>query len=346
VQDEPSGIPTRAAIERLQHMQAREHFVGQAPAFLAAIQRIDQIAQSQANVVISGETGTGKELVARALHYSGPRAEEPFVPVNCGSLPDSLLEDELFGHERGAFTDARSRRDGLIMQANGGTLFLDEVDALSPRAQVALLRVLQDRTVRRLGSEQSHLVDVRFVAASNAPLGSLVHTGGFRSDLYFRLCVLLIDLPPLRAREGDVLLLARHFLDRYAPDGTSLHLDRSAEMALLRCPWPGNVRELENVIQRAVTFARGPILSAADLGLPAVQAPAAAPSAPRQAEIEVAVRSFREEKRAAIEAFERDYLLRLMRTHAGNITRAAQAAGKERRDLGRLLKKYRLAARA
>ena len=173
---------TEQAIERLREAQALSRFIGDAACFLDIVARLPLLARTDASVVISGETGTGKELAARALHYLGSRAERPFVPVNCGSLPDNLLEDELFGHERGAFTDARSRRAGLIIQANGGTLFLDEVDSLTPRAQVALLRVLQDKTVRALGSERVQTVDVRFIAATNADLMSLVHASTFRSD--------------------------------------------------------------------------------------------------------------------------------------------------------------------
>ncbi|MGQ0537707.1 MAG: sigma-54 interaction domain-containing protein [Gemmatimonadaceae bacterium] len=335
------------AIKRLRELQALDRFVGESPVFLDAIDQLPILARSNASVVVSGETGTGKELVARAIHYLGGRAARPFIPVNCGSLPDSLLEAELFGHERGAFTDARQRRTGLIAQAHGGTLFLDEVDTLSARAQVALLRVLQDRTVRALGSDREQTVDVRFVAATNVSLGALVHEGRFRSDLYFRLYVLTVDLPPLRSRQKDVLLLARHFIQRYAEPGADIRLTDDAERALLRHRWPGNVRELENVIHRALTLAPLDGITARDLGLEASPATAAhltASAAPLPAAVsrsDVLLR-YRDAKRAAVDAFERDYLTRLMRAHRGNITRAAVASGKERRDLGRLLKKYRL----
>ncbi len=336
-----------AAIKRLRELQALDRFVGESPAFLKSIDHLPLLARSTACVVISGETGTGKELVARAIHYLGPRAARPFVPVNCGSLPDSLLEAELFGHERGAFTDARQRRVGLIAQADGGTLFLDEIDALSARAQVALLRVLQDHTVRALGSDREHTVDVRFVAATNTSLGTLVHEGRFRSDLYFRLYVLTVDLPPLRSRQSDVVLLARHFINRYAQSGSGVQLADDAQRALQRHRWPGNVRELENVIQRALTLAQVETITARDLGLelppprvsedaPSLAPPIGAPSRP-----DIIIK-YRDAKRDAVDAFERDYLTRLLLAHRGNITRAAIAAGKERRDLGRLLKKHRM----
>ena len=225
------------------------------------------IARHSATVVISGETGTGKELISRAVHYLGPRAPHPFVPVNCGALPDALLEDELFGHERGAFTDAKARRAGLLSQAEHGTVFLDEVDSLTPRAQVALLRVLQGGTYRSLGGDLERPLDVRFVAATNTSLSALVRAGRFRSDLYYRLCVLAIHLPPLRDRREDILLLARHFLTKYQDGPVPVQLAADAERALLAYSWPGNVRELENVIQRSLAMTAAPVIVAADLGL-------------------------------------------------------------------------------
>jgi DNA-binding NtrC family response regulator len=332
--------PTRDAIESLRHSQALLRLVGQSPVFVRAIGCIPALARGDAPVVISGETGTGKELVARALHYAGPRAPYPFVPVNCGSLTDTLLEDELFGHERGAFTDARSARHGLLVHAERGTLFLDEVDSLTPRAQVALLRVLQDRTFRALGSTRERSVDVRFIAATNTPLRALVQAGAFRGDLFYRLCVLTVELPPLRARRDDVMKLARHFLARTAAGATAFHLSPAAERALLAHDWPGNVRELENVILRAQTLAAGSLITPDDLGLDAAPEPDAAPAAPDPRPLEA--RAFQEAKRAAVEAFELDYLTRLLRAHGGNVSRAARTAGTERSDLRRLLKKHRL----
>jgi DNA-binding NtrC family response regulator len=332
---------TEPAIARLRESHALKKLIGGSPSFQRAISGIPKLARGQAPVVINGETGTGKELVAEALHYCGPRAGHPFVAVNCGSLTDTLLEDELFGHERGAFTDARSARRGLLVQADRGTLFLDEVDSLTPRAQVALLRVLQDRTFRALGSERERSVDVRFLAASNRPLDELVESSHFRSDLYFRLCVLTVELPPLRERVEDVLLLADHFLAKHAPRGEPPHgFTAEAEHALLAHGWPGNVRELENVVLRARTVASGDRITPDELGLRPPHAP------PRPFELLAArpdaLQGFQEAKREALEAWERQYLTRLLRRHAGNVSRASRAAKKERNDLKRLLKKYDL----
>jgi DNA-binding NtrC family response regulator len=326
-------------VRRLVAIEAQAKLVGRAPGFLRAIAALPAVARSDGPVLITGETGTGKELIARALHYLGPRDRFPFVPVNCGALVDTLLEDELFGHEPGAFTDARRRRPGLIAQAHRGTLFLDEVDALSRRAQVALLRVLQDRRFRALGSGREERVDVRFIAATNVPLDELVRGGHFRADLYYRLSVFTLRLPPLRERREDVLRLAEHFLRVHAPaDRAPLELSAEARAALLAHDWPGNVREIENSIVRAVYTAPRPAIGAGDLGLappPAEREPAGRPPGP-------AAGTFKAMKRLTVLAFERDYLIRLMTEHRGNVSRAARAAGKERRDLGKLLKKHQL----
>jgi DNA-binding NtrC family response regulator len=320
-------------VRRLRDAEALTSLVGGAPVFAKIVARLPSIADSDRTVLISGETGTGKELVARAIHYLSTRAPFPFVAVNCGLLPDALLEDELFGHERGAFTDAREGRHGLIAQGDKGTLLLDEVDALSPRAQVALLRVLQDRTFRALGSTREQHSDVRFLAASNARLPELVESGRFRADLFYRLAVFSIDLPPLRERTGDIIDLANHFLAKHAPEAPRRHLSRTAEAALAAWPWPGNVRELENTIVRALHVGAGDEIQVEDLGLK--PASRLLPTGG----------SFRIEKQRAIEAFERAYLITLMRAHRGNVSQAARVARKERRDLGRLLKKHGLDAR-
>ncbi len=327
---------TADAIDQLQATEALAALVGENPRLRDVIRRLPTIANNDATVLVTGETGTGKELVARAIHYLGPRAPFPFVPVNCGALPDTLLEAELFGHERGAFTDARGARTGLVCEAQGGTLCLDEVDSLTPRAQVVLLRLLEDRTFRPIGSSREQRGDVRFVAITNARLPDRVAAGAFRADLYYRLSVFTAELPPLRERKDDVPLLAEHFLRVYArADGTIPRLSPAAAAALVAYDWPGNVRELENAILRAAQSCSDGIVKVEDLGLPLSDAADAGKGA-----------SFTVLKRRAIEAFEREYLMTLMRCSSGNVTRAARAAGKDRRDLGRLLRRYRLDPRA
>jgi len=301
--------------------------VGESAAFLAAWSGIGRVARSEAPVLVEGETGSGKEVAARAIHYGGPRREAPFVPLNCGALPDTLFESELFGHERGAFTDARERRTGLVREAEGGTLFLDEVDALAPRAQVALLRFLQDSRFRPLGGRECS-ADVRLVAASNRPLKALVATGAFRQDLLYRLEVLHVVLPPLRARSDDACLLADHFAERFArkyalPSGP---FAAAARRWIAAQPWPGNIRELENWVHRQVLM--GHEAPAVEAGWVACTASAGA--MPR----------YQQAKAQALEAFERDFLLRALREAGGCVSSAAQLVGKERRAFGKLLKKY------
>jgi DNA-binding NtrC family response regulator len=317
--------------------QALSKLVGRAPALLRMIDELPAVAASGAPVLVIGETGTGKELVARAVHYLSPRAESPFVAVNCGALPETLLEDELFGHERGAFTSAEKRRIGLIQQAENGTLFLDEVDTLAPKAQVDLLRVLQDKKYRAVGSSQECKVNVRIVAATNVPLEQLMRSGSFRADLYYRLCVFLLHLPPLRSRKEDIPALAAHFLKKHAPEGKdNLQLSSGATAALMAWDWPGNVRELENAIIRGIHLSRSDCIGAPELGLlPSASPVSAGPAIARGP-------SFRAMKQATIELFERNYLSRLMSEHRGNVSQAARASGKERRDLGKLLRKYQL----
>jgi DNA-binding NtrC family response regulator len=312
--------------------------IGRAPVFQDALSKLAVVAKSDATVLITGETGTGKELVARALHRLSPRADHPFVAVNCGSLVDTLIEGELFGHERGAFTDAHARRQGLVAQAARGTVFLDEAETLSPRAQVALLRVLQDRTFRPVGSGTEQQVDVRFVAATNASLERLVQAGSFRADLYYRLCVFSVALPPLRDRREDILLLAHHFLAKHA-GGTEQapQLSTPATRALLAWDWPGNVRELESAILRALPMATAGVIAEGDLGVPrGTVRPGGQMLLPE------APRTYKTEKRQLLDSFEVHYLFRLMTEHHGNVSQAARAAGKERRDLGKLLKRHGL----
>jgi DNA-binding NtrC family response regulator len=303
--------------------------IGQSASFLKAIRLLAKFAACDVPVVIEGETGTGKEVAARAVHYEGARRDGPFIPVNCGALPDTLIENELFGHRRGAFTDARADVHGLLRLADGGTLFLDEVDALSPKGQVTLLRFLQDQHFRPLGGAAEQRADVRIIAASNRPLDRLAEEGLFRTDLLYRLNVLYVRMPPLRERPGDARLLAQHFArrlgERYRRPEKRLH---PATLRWLDAyHWPGNVRELENLVARAFVLADGDeiVFTGDESTGPAAETPAG---------------DYRAQRARALAAFDTAFLSALLRRHGGNVTHAARAAGKERRAFGRLLKKY------
>ena len=324
----------RSVRDRLLDEMGLATLVGSDPAFLQIIAQIPLVARSNRPVLISGETGTGKELCARAIHQLSRRRDFPFIPVDCAAFPDNLFENEMFGHTRGAFTDAHRDQKGLIALAEGGTLFLDEIDSLSPPAQAKLLRFLQERTYRPLGGDRFLHADVNVLAATNRNLDQLVHQQVFRSDLFFRINVLRLHMVPLRERRGDVSLLARHFLDGLcAEHGSARKTLATATLSKLSSlDWKGNVRELANVIQRAFIFAPGPQI------LPAhIQEPETADFTPR-GEGE----SFRAARARAIEAFEKQYVAETLRQHKGNITQAARQAGKDRRAFGRLVKRYNI----
>ncbi len=306
--------------------------VGDSEEHRAMLAQLCRIAASEAPALIEGETGSGKEVAARAIHYGGSRRAGPFVPVNCGALPEGLIESELFGVERGAFTDARQARRGLVAEAFGGTLFLDEVDALSPKAQVTLLRFLQDQRYRPVGTARDQRTDARVIAAANQPLEELVARREFRSDLMYRLKILHLVLPPLRRRGDDVELLARHFMGqlqaRYGGPLRELHPETLPW--LRRYDWPGNVRELENWVHRRFLMSAGATITHDDAPRPE----------PADAAAHKPVLCFQRAKAEAVQRFERDYLLRVLRETEGNVTRAALLAGKERRAFGKLLKKH------
>ena len=326
--------------------------VGRAPAFLQALSLIERMARYDAPVLVVGETGTGKELAARAIHYQSDRRDAPFVPLNCGAVPETLIESELFGCERGAFTDARQARSGLIAAAEGGTLFLDELDSLPLRAQVSLLRFLQDYRSRPVGGTRECSGDVRVVAAASPRLHELLETGAFRDDLAFRLNVLLLEMPPLRDRPGDARVLAEHFIARHARQHalTPRALAPGCIDWIARYAWPGNVRELDNRVQRALMLSDGEELDLRPCATSSISAtgtpsPRAAPS-PRAVNDGPAsagdLRAFNDAREEAMLHFERSYLEQLMHSAHGNVTHAARLAGKERRALGKLLKKHGL----
>jgi len=312
--------------------------IGRSEQSVTALARLRRFASCNAPVLIEGETGTGKELAAREIHYASARSAKPFVPVNCGALPDSLVESELFGHCRGAFTDAKTTQIGLVEHARGGTLFLDEVDMLSLHAQVALLRFLQDREYRPIGGD-TRKADVRIVAATNASLEQLADDGSFRLDLLYRLNALYLRLAPLRERTIDIEPLAEHFL-AIAIERLDLPPRRWSEAAMQRLvahEWPGNARELENATLRACLVAEGDEIEVDDLvtAVPAIDGDAEH-GAVVECRREV---TFRAAKHSAIESFERGYLTRLMRRAGGNVSAAARLSNIERRQLGKLLKK-------
>lgn len=307
-----------------------QQLIGQNPLFVSETSKIPVVARSEASVLISGETGTGKEMVARAIHYLSPRAGKSFVPVNCGAIPVELLENELFGHDKGAFTGAVGASDGLIHEAEAGTLFLDEVNCMPLLAQIKLLRFLQSKEYRRLGSTKALNGDVRIIAASNADLEAELAAGTLRRDLYYRLNVVPIVLPPLRARGSDIILLARHFLAQYAAKLNTPVVDFSpeAERKLLLYSWPGNVRELEHVIERVLILCTEKIIREDHLVLPSNTNPSQM--------------SFQEMKANVISQFETDYIQTLLTVYKGNVSRAAQAAQKERRTFWELLRKHHI----
>lgn len=328
-------------------MHSWDHaLIGTSKCFLQATGMIPILSASKSTVLISGETGTGKELFARAIHYSGERRSKPFVPVNCAALPDHLIENELFGHSKGAFTGALIEKFGLLHEADGGTLFLDEINSLTLSVQSKLLRVLQDQEFRPLGSTKSKTINVKIIAATNTDLRHLVETRQFREDLFYRLNVLSLTLPPLRDRKEDILLLANHSLKVYAKEfgKKSLVLSHTAKTKLMSHTWPGNVRELQGVIQRAVAMASGDMLEAADLDLPEseIQELSGPTMALMAREGISGSSSFQDMKAKVIEEFERAYLTELLATHQGNISKAARAARKERRAFQRLLQKHGL----
>ncbi len=332
-------LPLRSGAVGKVRREIRQEFgfdllVGKSPRVLELKEQIAQIAPYEATVLVRGETGTGKELTAKMLHFLSLRAGKPFVPVNCGGIPEELFENELFGHRKGAYTHASEHQSGLVGSAEGGTLFFDEIESMPLAVQVKLLRFLEEKTYKPLGQAGYVPADVRVVAAAKVDLADLVRQRRFREDLFYRLNVLQIHLPPLRERKSDIPLLAMHFLRHYATvyRKEMKGISPPALLSLMHRKWPGNVRELENLIQGAVIRNRSGWLQLADVGGGEVPGFPASPGIP----------PLKHAKEQVVADFEISYLQNLLETCAGNVSQAARLAQKERSEFCRLLKKYHL----
>ena len=325
--------------EQLRDRLGLENIVGQSLALKQVLELVRKAARAEANILVLGESGTGKELIARAIHANSPRAAQPFIPVDCASLPENLLESELFGHEKGAFTGAATAKRGLMETAHRGTLFLDELGELPIGLQVKLLRALQERQIRHVGGTRQIDVDVRIVCATNRDLRAQIAEGKFREDLYYRINVIDIALPPLRERLGDVEMLARHFMRKFAPDRIK-GFEPDTLMALESYAWPGNVRELQNVVERACALAEGEMLTPAEL--PA-HVRTRAPQAERPQVAQPAGKlTLKEAKERWIDQLEAAYVADVLKDEGGNVSRAARKAGVDRKTLHRLLNKHNI----
>jgi DNA-binding NtrC family response regulator len=318
----------RQWIDQIRYESPRYRLVGSSPAVQRVIELLEKVAPTDATVLIRGASGTGKELVARALHYNSPRAARPLVTINCAALQETLLESELFGHEKGAFTNALQAKPGLFEVAEGGTLFIDEIAEMAPGLQAKLLRVLEDGRFRRVGGTQEIRADVRVVAATNKALEEEIKANRFREDLYYRLNVVTIELPTLRERRQDIPELIEHFLITRQVGPVSYRIGPDALAALQRYDWPGNVRELANVIERAQILAQEHLITLDDLPENLVDAASPATELPAEPE--------------HLRTVERQHVLEILRQEKGNKVRAAQKLGISRRALYRLLAKYKL----
>lgn len=328
--------------EELKERYGFPGIVGSTPQMEEIYEMVDRMRNADCNVLIEGETGTGKELVARAIHYQGPLADKPFIAITCGALPGSIVERELFGHEKGAFTDATSTKPGYFEAADGGTLLLDEITDLSLSTQAKLLRVIEDNQFFRLGSTKPVKVKVRLLSACNKDPQECVRKGVFREDLFYRLGVVSIKLPPLRERRDDIPLLLEHFLKKYSDKyGKGISsIDSEAENLLVSYRWPGNVRELEHAIERAVALSRGSIIQLSDLPESIALSPAKAGlSSSFDKEV-----SYSEAKRQLMESFNKDFITYHLEKAKGNVSQAAKEMGIQRTSLQRLMKKYALRA--
>jgi DNA-binding NtrC family response regulator len=339
-------VENRNLRQQLQLTLGLDNIIGRSPSMVRIFELVKKAARSQANILVLGESGTGKELIARAIHANSQRASKPFIPVDCASLPEHLLESELFGHEKGAFTGAIKTKAGLIEMAHGGTLFLDEIGELPLALQSKFLRALQERQIRRVGGTALLDVDVRVVSATNRDLREAIMKGTFREELYYRVNVIAIELPPLRERAGDVTLLAHAFLKKYGR-GKLNGFEPEVLPTLEAYPWPGNVRELQNVIERSCALADGETVKLRDLPdylreRPLTRRPGPASpldDARATATVDLPLKEAKERWMAVLEG---SYLRELLAQHHGNISAAAKTAGIDRKTFHRLINKHQL----
>lgn len=306
--------------------------LGKSKTIMRLIAKVDLISSCDVNILISGESGTGKELFARAIHYISDRAQRPFIPVNCGAIPENLFENELFGHNKGAYTSADVQQLGLVRNAEGGTLFLDEIGVISPYVQVKLLRLLQEKEYKPLGDSKSHKADIRIIAATNKDLQMLIREGSFREDFFYRLDVISLHIPPLRERKEDIPILAEHFIDRYSKefDKPVKKITEDALETLVSYSWPGNIRELENQIQKMIVLSTTPIINDDHIQ-------SHINSADNR---DIRTEDLKSAKKKIIRSFEEKYLKSLLLEQRGNVVSAASRAGKSRTAFWNLLKKY------
>ncbi len=332
----------RSLKEQLSRRYSFENIIGKSQAMIQIFELIKKIADTSVNVLLCGASGTGKELIARSIHANSSRGSRAFVPVNCGALPEHLVESEIFGYEKGAFTGAAHAKPGLLETADNGTFFMDEISELAAPLQVKFLRVLQDGKFRRLGSNQEREVDIRLLCATNQPLEEKVEAGQFREDLYYRINTFTIQIPPLRDRPDDIPLLAQHFLQRYARQHQKpvREISPQAMELLVKGEWKGNIRELEHVLERAVILASGEAVQPADLPQQ-IRSAEAGFQTPQTFLLSL---PFKEAKERLIEDFERRYIEDILQKYHGNVSRAAEHSGIDRRSLHRLLAKHHLHA--
>ncbi|HTK81200.1 MAG TPA: sigma-54 dependent transcriptional regulator [Bacteroidota bacterium] len=311
---------------------SRQFLVGKSRAFVAALDNILKVSNVHSPVLITGETGTGKELFARAVHYLSRRSGNAFIPLNCGALHEHLFENELFGHVKGAYTGAGDSREGVVNDARGGTLFLDEINTLSTLSQVKLLRFLEDKTYRKLGSSNVVEADIRIVSATNANLDDAVKADKFREDLLYRINALTIELPPLRDRNGDIPLLADHFLRQFCLENErpSIYVSDAALKKLSSWRWPGNVRELKNVVNKAAVMCNSNIIRDADICVGSIR------------EDNASGFTYKQAKDRTLERFEKEYVAKLLNMSAWNISQASKSAQMSRQSFYRLIKKHNI----